>query len=64
MPWGDWQFWLVTLASAWGLSKLVRQLLPKRKGGAVACSSCAVGAAATREAMERRDTPLRPEEQP
>lgn len=62
MPWGDWQFWVVTLASAWGLSALVRQLVPKSEGRDIACSSCAVGTR-TREAMESRDTLLRSEDQ-
>lgn len=31
MPWGDWQFWLVTLAAAGGLWLVVRQLRPAKK---------------------------------
>lgn len=31
MPWGDWQFWVVTLIAALGLYALVRVVLPKRK---------------------------------
>ncbi|MEL6739202.1 MAG: hypothetical protein AAFP26_00950 [Planctomycetota bacterium] len=33
MPWGDWQFWLVTLAAIGGLALIVRAVLPKRKRG-------------------------------
>ena len=31
MPWGDWQFWVVTLAAAGGLWVLARQFRPARK---------------------------------
>lgn len=43
-PWADWQFYCVTLAAAWGLWIVVRQLVPTKKGQA--CTSCATGAAA------------------
>lgn len=33
MPWGDWQFWVVTLAAVGGVVALARVLLPKRKKG-------------------------------
>lgn len=57
MPWSDWQFWLVTLASVWGLWALVRQLLPKRRSdGVVACSSCSVGTAGRLDRPARQDS--------
>jgi hypothetical protein len=31
MPWGDWQFWLVTAAAAVALGALFRVLIPRRK---------------------------------
>jgi hypothetical protein len=31
MPWGDWQFWVVTLAAIAGLYTIARILIPKRK---------------------------------
>lgn len=31
MPWGDWQFWVVTIAAVVGVAALVRVLLPARK---------------------------------
>ncbi len=31
MPWGDWQFWVVTLIAALGLYALVRVIKPKRR---------------------------------
>ena len=31
MPWGDWQFWVVTLAAAGGFWVLTRQFRPARK---------------------------------
>jgi hypothetical protein len=34
MPWGDWQFYVVTLAALCGVWAAVRSVLPrKRKGG-------------------------------
>ncbi len=32
MPWGDWQFWLVTLAAAAAVCMLVRVLIPRKRG--------------------------------
>lgn len=32
MPFGDWQFWLVTLAAAGALWMLVRVLIPRKQG--------------------------------
>lgn len=31
MPWGDWQFWVVTLAAVLALVWLVRLFKPKKK---------------------------------
>jgi hypothetical protein len=31
MPWGDWQFWLVTAAAALATGALIRVLIPRRK---------------------------------
>lgn len=31
MPWGDWQFWLVTVLAIVGLWMVVKPLLPKRR---------------------------------
>jgi hypothetical protein len=31
MPWGDWQFYVVTAAALWGLWALARAILPKRR---------------------------------
>jgi len=56
MPWDDWQFWLVTLAAAWGLWALVRQLTPRRNRNEPPCSTCAVGTAA-QAAIDKRAAP-------
>lgn len=32
MPWGDWQFWVATVAAAAALAFVVRPLLPRRRG--------------------------------
>jgi hypothetical protein len=55
MPWGDWQFWVVSLAAGWGLWAVLRQLLPRRGAGEAPCASCAVGTA-VREARQRGGT--------
>lgn len=31
MPWGDWQFWLVTLAATGGVVLFLRSVLPRKK---------------------------------
>jgi hypothetical protein len=31
MPWGDWQFWVVTALALSGLWVLVRMFIPKKK---------------------------------
>tara|TARA_R110000782_G_scaffold101029_9_gene187504 strand:- start:851 stop:1006 length:156 start_codon:yes stop_codon:yes gene_type:complete len=31
MPWGDWQFWVVTLAAVGGLWALARALMPRKR---------------------------------
>ena len=31
MPWGDWQFWIVTLAALGAVLWLIRMLYPKKK---------------------------------
>jgi hypothetical protein len=46
MPWGDWQFWVVTMFAGWGLWIVVRPFLPKRSRDG--CPNCASGAAAQR----------------
>ena len=56
MPWHDWQFWLVTLAAAYGLWALVRQLVPRRGRNEPPCSKCAVGPVAGAQ-RERPKTP-------
>ena len=33
MPFGDWQFYVVTVAAAWGVWAMVRTLAPRRKKG-------------------------------
>ena len=32
MPFGDWQFWLVTLAAVGAVWMLVRVLIPRKRG--------------------------------
>lgn len=44
MPWHDWQFWIVTLATLGAAALLLRQFLPRQDGNA--CPACAAGAAA------------------
>lgn len=43
-PWTDWQFWTVTVAAAWGLWTVVRQMVPSKDDKA--CAGCASGTAA------------------
>jgi len=31
VPWGDWQFWMVTLAAALALALLVRMIRPAKR---------------------------------
>jgi hypothetical protein len=31
MPWGDWQFWVVTAAAVGGLIALWRTVVPRRR---------------------------------
>lgn len=31
MPWGDWQFWLVTLAATLAVGALIRVIVPRRR---------------------------------
>ena len=31
MPWGDWQFWVVSLAAAGGLALIVRSVRPAKR---------------------------------
>lgn len=45
LPWGDWQFYVVTAVALWGARLLIRQLLPM-PGSQSPCGSCAAGAAA------------------
>lgn len=33
MPWGDWQFWAVTLVAMIGLAAVARAVLPRRRRG-------------------------------
>ena len=33
MPWGSWQFWVVTAAAAGALIALIRVLIPRRTRG-------------------------------
>lgn len=33
MPWGSWQFWVVTAAAACALATLIRVLIPRRSRG-------------------------------
>mgnify|MGYP001814092556 CR=1 FL=1 len=33
MPFGDWQFWVVTVVALLGVYALARQFLPKRRKG-------------------------------
>jgi hypothetical protein len=35
MPWGDWQFWVVSLAAGVGLFALVRAVTPRKRAGGV-----------------------------
>jgi hypothetical protein len=31
MPWGDWQFWCVTIAAVLSVAALIRVLIPRRR---------------------------------
>lgn len=31
MPWGDWQFWCVTIAALLAAAALIRVLIPRRR---------------------------------
>jgi hypothetical protein len=33
MPWGDWQFWVVTVAAFVSLAAVARVVIPRRKRG-------------------------------
>lgn len=54
LPFGDWQFYAVTILALWGAWMVARPFLPskKRSGG---CPTCASGSAAS---TKRRKTPL------
>ena len=54
MPWGDWQFWIVSLAAGWGVWAVARQLLPRRGPGEPPCANCAVSTAARQARDEHR----------
>ncbi|MDX1998520.1 MAG: hypothetical protein SF066_12450 [Thermoanaerobaculia bacterium] len=42
VPWGDWQFWVVTAVALGGLLALLRPLLPRKTGAPEpGCSHCA-----------------------
>jgi len=32
LPWGDWQFWVVTFAAVAAMALLARRVFPRRKG--------------------------------
>jgi len=52
IPLGDWQFYAVSLATAWGLWALIRPFLPARDkiGG---CPGCGPGKAKKRSPRSR-----------
>ncbi len=52
MPFGDWQFWIVTLLGLWGLYLVVKPFLPK-KNKSQGCTHCASGAAAQKKPTRR-----------
>ena len=54
MPWSDWQFWVVSLAALWAGYVIFRQIIPGAAKDSSACSTCAVGAAATATPDQRR----------
>lgn len=61
MPFGDWQFWLVTLLALWGLWVMARPFLPRRKVSPdeqAACPNCASGSAASKKKKTPRRVPL------
>ena len=64
MPWGDWQFWLVTLAAAWGVWAVARQVLPGKKRDEAPCSTCAVGSAAQAARDKRAEVADGPDDRP
>ena len=39
MPWGDWQFWVVSAVFVVALGAVVRMALPRRRGSGT-CASC------------------------
>ena len=53
MPFGDWQFWVVTIIGLVGLWLVIKPLLP-RKAKDDGCPHCASGAAASRKKKGRR----------
>ena len=53
MEWGDWQFWLVTLAAVWGIWSVIRQLLPAKSKEEPPCAHCSL-AAGVREAADKK----------
>jgi len=54
MPWGDWQFWLVTGLAGCAVWALVRPLLPNRDEDEMPCSTCAVGSSVKAASQQRR----------
>lgn len=55
VPWGDWQFYVVTLLAMCGAWVMVRPFLPRKggSGGSGGCPNCASGAAARRKPRTR-----------
>ena len=52
MPFGDWQFWIVTLLGVGGAYLVIRPFLPQRNRSD-GCTHCASGAAAKKKPKRR-----------
>lgn len=63
MPWGDWQFWAVTLAAIVALVAVVRPLIPSRRKGPE-CPGCGPGQAAARPRRTRLTVSAKADEPP
>lgn len=61
MPWGNWQFWVVSLIAAWAAWSVVRRMLPARKSEEPGCAKCEVATLAREQARQESAATAREE---
>ena len=54
MPFGDWQFWVVTIFAIGALWFVIRRFLPRKRADGGGCPSCPTGDGGSNPARSRK----------